>query len=436
MNTDRPGQIRLDDLAEPIYPAAAVPMRQALAGYGATLELTPEAFLHTAIDRTGLHNWGDTAFTERLDVLCAALGDEAELSDVGTAVVFEQLVGNLVNRLRLEDLIGHHPEIGDVRIERPIIICGLPRTGTTHLHNLIAADPAIRYLPYWESLEPVATPGEADPQARRDRCAAGLDLVDTTMPEFKRMHDMTVDHAHEEIQLLANDIAGMLFETTYYLPSFAAHYKTHDQTASYAYLKRTLQALQWLRGGGASTRWVLKSPQHLEQFPALTATFPDATFVVTHRDPVEVTVSMTTMISYAARMGCEHPDPVKISRYWFDRADDLLTGCLRDRDVLPADQSIDVRFEDFMADEEGTIAGIYELAGQPLDTRARQAMSCFRGEHPRGRHGGVRYRPADLGLDPEAIAARLRDYRDRFVAESAQQGSCVRSHFRRGDPAP
>ncbi len=301
-----------------------------------------------------------------------------------------------------------------MRIERPIIICGLPRTGTTHLHNLIAADPAIRYLPYWESLEPFPAPGEDDPAPRRERCATGLDLVNTSMPDFKRMHDMTVDHAHEEIQLLANDISGMLFETTYYVPSFAAHYKTHDQAPSYAYLKRTLQALQWLRGG---RRWVLKSPQHLEQFPTLAATFPDATFVVTHRDPVEVTQSMATMISYAARMGCAHPDPVKISRYWLERAEDLLNGCVQDRDVLPSAQSIDVRFEDFMADEEGTVAAIYELAEQQFDDRVRAAMTQFRADHPRGRYGGVIYQPSDLGLDPDEVAARLGTYRDRFVAD-------------------
>ena len=329
-------------------------------------------------------------------------------------MVFEQLVQNLVNRLRLEALMTTHPEIDDTPVERPIIICGLPRTGTTHLHNLIAADPAIRYLPYWESLEPVPAPDEDGPQPRRDRCAAGLDLVNTSMPEFKRMHDMTVDDAHEEIQLLANDISGMLFETTYYLPGFAAHYKTHDQTPSYAYLRRTLQAMQWLRGG---TRWVLKTPQHLEQFPILVATFPDATFVVTHRDPVEVVQSMTTMISYASRMAAARPDPQRISRYWFERAEDLLNGCLSDRDVLPAAQSVDVRFEDFMADEEGTVAAIYELADQPFDAHARAAMSQFRTDHPRGRHGGVIYQAADLGLDTEEIATRLRGYHERFVAD-------------------
>ncbi|CAN5409726.1 sulfotransferase [soil metagenome] len=409
---ERPATIRLDDLADPVYPVAAQPLRDGLAAYGAMLELAPEAMMAAASERTGLCDWGDGAFRERLDVLCASLREEAGLSDTGVGVVFEQLVGNLINRLRLEALIAEHPEIEDVVIDRPIIICGLPRTGTTHLHNLLAADPALRYLPYWESLEPFPPPDEDDPAPRHERCAAGLDLVNTAMPEFKRMHEMTVEHAHEEIQLLANDISGMLFETTYYVPSFAAHYKAHDQGPSYAYLKRTLQALQWSRGG---TRWVLKSPQHLEQLPTLLATFPDATFVVTHRDPVEVVRSMTTMISYASRMASARPDPVKISQYWVDRADDLLNGCLRDRDVLPADQSVDVRFEDFMADEDRTVAAIYALAGQPLDAAAREAMTAFRADHPRGRYGGVDYDATALGLDLDVVAARLGAYRERFV---------------------
>ena len=409
----RPSDIRLTDLADPVYPAAAQPIRDGLAAYSTTLRLQPQEMLAAAEQRTGLSDWGDPAFRERLDVLCASLRDEAGLSDTGVAVAYEQVVQNLVNRLRLEALIAAHPEIEDISIERPIIICGLPRTGTTHLHNMLAADPSLRHLPYWESLEPFPSPEEADDeQPRRDRCATGLELTNTSMPEFRRMHDMTVEHAHEEIQLLANDISGMLFETVYHIPSFAAHYKAHDQKPSYAYLKRTLRAMQWLRGG---TRWVLKSPQHLEQFPTLLATFPDATFVVTHRDPVEVTLSMATMISYASRMAAARPDPAKTARYWLARAEDLLNGCLRDRELLPDSQSIDVRFDDFMADEGATIARIYELAGQPFDDSARQAMAEFRAEHPRGRYGGVLYNADDLGLDREEIATRLGGYRKRFV---------------------
>lgn len=414
-STQRPAPVRFDDLANPVYPPAAQPIRDGLAAYGATVDLHPEALLTAAIERTGLDDFGDPAFRERLEVLCTALRDEAGLSDTGLGIAFEQLVGNLVNRLRLEALIADHPEIEDIAIERPIVICGLPRTGTTHLHNLLAADPALRYLPYWESLEPVPGPGEDTPEPRRQRCGAGLEMVNTSMPEFRRMHDMTVEHAHEEIQLLANDISGMLFETTYYVPSFAAHYKAHDQSASYAYLKRSLQAMQWLRGG---TRWVLKSPQHLEQFPTLAATFSDATFVVTHRDPVDMTLSMMTMICYAMRMAVTQPDVAKVTEHWLKRIDDLLAGCIRDREVLPAGQSIDVRFDDFMADERGTLAGIYRLADQPFGDDVRAAMTDFLTEHPRGRYGGVIYDAANLQLDPAALAERFRGYRERFLGET------------------
>ena len=232
------------------------------------------------------------------------------------------------------------------------------------------------------------------------------------------MHEMTVDHAHEEIQLLANDISGMLFETTYQVPSFAAHYRSHDQLPSYRYLKRSLQALQWLRGG---TRWVLKSPQHLEQFPTVVAAFPDATFVVTHRDPVDVIRSLVTMVAYASRMANDHPDPRAIGRYWLLRAEDLLNGCLRDRDVLPGAQSIDVRFADFMADEDATLDAIYRVAGQPYTEDVRAAMAAFSATHPRGRHGGIIYDPDAIGIDPDEVRQRLNDYRNRFVGADRPQ---------------
>ena len=178
----RPEPIRFTDLGRPGLPGGGEADPRRLAGYGATLELTPQAMLSAAAERTGLDDFGDPAFRERLDVLCTSLREEAGLSDAGVAVAFEQLVGNLVNRLRLGALIARHPEIEDVAIERPIIICGLPHRHH-HLHNLMAADPNLRHLPYWESLEPFPAPGDGDDETpRQDRCAAGVDLINTVMP--------------------------------------------------------------------------------------------------------------------------------------------------------------------------------------------------------------------------------------------------------------
>ena len=273
-----------------------------------------------------------------------------------------------------------HPEILEVEIRRPIVIVGQPRTGTTHLHNLMAADPALRSLPYWESLEPVlpaseqaaVTSGEPDP--RLARTEVGLAFLDEAAPYFKRMHEMTVDHVHEEIQLLAIDFSTMLFETIAVLPTWRDAYLARDQTSSYRYLKKVLQVLQWQRGG---ERWVLKSPQHLEQFGPLLDVFPDATFVVTHRDPVSVIASNATMLAYMARLNQSSPDPRRIGHYWSDRIQQMLEAGMRDRDLLPVGRSLDVRFDEFMADDLATVERIYAVADQPFTPAVRAAMAAF-----------------------------------------------------------
>jgi hypothetical protein len=240
-------------------------------------------------------------------------------------------------------------------------------------------------------------------------------MVDTVMPYFERMHEMTVDHVHEEIQLLAIDFSTMLFETIAPMPTWRDYYLSHDQLSSYGYLRRILQVLQWERGG---SRWVLKSPQHLEQFPALYRTFPDATFVVTHRDPVSVTASMTMMLAYSARMARDNVDLPALGRYWSDRLERMLRACVDQRDVLPPEQAIDVRFDDFMADDVAMVERIYELAGQPMTERSRQAMTDFMAEHPRGRHGAVNYDLAQFGLAFHERTEALAFYRDRFKLTS------------------
>lgn len=411
---DRPAPVILDDLAAPRFPPEIGQLRASLADVAASLPpLEPEPLMHAAREQTGLDDFGPTDFVERLEVLCHALRNDVALGPAGLVSANGQLTSLLRNRLLVEHELATHPQILDIEIERPIVICGLPRTGTTHLHNLIAADPALRSLPYWESLEPVlpAHERDTDPDPRLARTDFALGVVNTAMPHFKRMHEMTVDHVHEEIQLLAIDFSTMLFETMAPLPTWRDAYLARDQTPSYEYLKRVLQVLTHLRGG---FRWVLKSPQHIEQFGPLAAVFPDATFVVTHRDPVAVTISMATMLAYSARMSFDRPDPARIGAYWSDRGERMLHACVRDRDLLPRDQTIDVRFDEFMADDVAMVEHIYAVAGQPFTADARAAMEAFMASHPRGRHGTVVYEPHVLGIDPDERRTALRFYADRF----------------------
>ena len=418
MSPQRPPTVFIDDLADPQFAPEVAEVRQMMADFGATLSLEPDVLIANAIEATGLDDFGDDGFRERLEVLTTALQKEAGLGPEGITTNFAQLTQLLKNRLLIQDLLTRHPEIDDVEISRPIIICGLPRTGTTHLHNLISADPALRSLPYWESLEPVLAESErpepGGPDPRLARCEDGLTFLNTAVPYFKRMHDMYVDHVHEEIQLLAIDFSTMLFETMAVVPSWRDLYLGTDQTPMYAYMKRVLKALTWLRGGD---RWVLKSPQHLEQFPVLRQTFPDATFVVTHRDPVSICASLATMISYTARLSHARVDPVVIGRYWAERLETMLRACVRDRDVLPENQTIDVRFNEFMADDVAMVERIYALADQPFTPEVRAAMDAFMEKHPRGVHGGLRYDLGQFGLDHDRLRETFRFYTDRFGIE-------------------
>ncbi len=410
MSATRPAPVAIDDLAAPRFPDDACAIRDAMADMGAAVALEPDALMAAAVDQAGVDDFGDQAFHERLDVVCTALRNDVVLSPAGRAAAFVQLTELLRNRLLVQDLLRRHPEIDELDVRAPIVICGLPRTGTTHLHNLISADPAIRSLPYWESVQPVVREGA--PDNRIADTAAALYVVNTALPYFKRMHEMTADEKHEEINLLAMDFSSMYFETMAPMPTWQDYYRATDQTPAYEYLERVLKVLQFLRGG---ERWVLKSPQHLEQFGPLSRVFPDATFVVTHRDPVSVTASLVTMMTYLARLNLDTVDPHVVGGYWAERLETMLGACVRDRDLLPADRSIDVRFTEFMADDVATVERIYALAGQPFTADVEAAMDAFMASHPRGRHGGVVYDLSQFGINAGERRRALQFYVDRFA---------------------
>jgi hypothetical protein len=409
-----PDPVRLDDLVHPQHGDEARAVIEAGGALAHDLRFDLDSLTGQATAETGLDDFGQDQFREPLDVLGHALETEAGLTPFGRLTTHNQLVQALKNRLLIQDLLARHPEIHDLEVRAPIIIAGLPRTGTTHLHNLLAADPNLRSLPYWESLEPVAdpreppSPGERDP--RRVRTDAAVGFMSLMLPHFARMHEMTTDHVHEEIQLLAVSGSTMLFDTIAPMPSWRAWYREADQTPHYEYLKTILKVLQFTRGGD---RWVLKSPQHLEQFDTIRRVFPDSTVVVTHRDPVAVTLSMATMIDYTSRL-THDPVPVEaIGRYWTDLLAEMLTTCAETRPLL-GENAIDVHFDRFMADDLGVVAEIYELAGRPFDTATERSMRNYVDTHPRGRHGQVVYDFDDVMLDPVELRERFAPYVARF----------------------
>ncbi len=408
--------IRIRDLAQP----ERTDLQRAGLAYAETLELdlSVEAVLAKASETAGLDDFGPSDFTDRLALWLSEPDEDPDRTDLGRLILFNDCVRYATNRLRIHKLLADHPEIHDLEIRAPIIVLGLPRSGTTHLVNLIAADGRLRSMPLWEGQAPVAeenpSRGPADP--RWARCQQAWEQMQAASPLISAMHPMNPDHVHEELELMLPDFSSYNQEWTGRVPKWVEYYHAHDQRPHYAYMKTGLKILQWYL---PRERWVLKCPQHLEQIGPLVETFPDATFVVTHRDPVAVIQSAATMTCYGARMSYRTTDPAWYLDYWSKRVHELLSASVRDRALLPESRTIDVPFHEFMADDLAMVECVYEVAGLPMTGNARREIQAHLSAHARGKHGRVVYDlRADFGAEPARVREPFRFYMDRFPIET------------------
>lgn len=409
-----PAPIRIDDLASPVL----TPEQAGVLAYTDSLaiDLSADSLHAAAADLAGSSDFGDPEYRTRLRHYLDAVEDDAGLSSLGRLVQRNRVTRLLTSRALLNELVRSHPEILDIEIEAPLIVVGLPRSGTTHLVNLIAADSRRRALPYWESQEPFPRPGEGpgvngiDP--RFLRIAAEHASEQSIAPLTKAMHDRFPAAIEEEVELLDLDFSSYTLEWHARVPGWRDAYYGFDQDAHYAYLRTVLQALTFLRG---PRQWVLKSPQHLEQLGPLMRTFPDATVAFTHRDPVAVLQSAITMLAYGDRIRRTSIDAEGLASYWADRIERLLQACVRDRALVPAEQSIDVVFHTFMKDDLAVVERFYGAAGVEMTSRARRELQAYLDANPRGKHGRVVYDLAgDFGVDPAELHRRFAFYRDAF----------------------
>ena len=407
-------KIRIADLAKPILSEV---QKNAIA-YGDTLkfDFTENGVLSAARERTGLADFGPSDFLERLNLLLDEWSSDDQLTRISLFGLFEKLVIYASNRLLIHDLLKLHPEIHDVEIKAPIVVAGLPRSGTTHLLNLLAADQRMHSLPLWESYEPLPLPGESllkdgtDPRYRR--CADQWDAMQLGSPLMAAMHPMNPNHIHEELELMGPDFASYNFEWLAVSPRWCEHYLSHDQTPHYDYMKSVLKILQWQRG---DKRWVLKCPQHMEQLPILHKVFSDATIVITHRDPVEVIQSAITMLAYSQRIGRKKVDLQGLLEYWTARIEKLLRSCVEDRNKIPVEHSIDVPFTEFMGNDIAMIEKIYAKANIELTEIARSQLLNFVATHPRGKDGQIIYDlEGDFGVSQQELRKHFDFYLNKF----------------------
>lgn len=410
------GDIDFDDLTSPIL--TDVQRRILEFTEAKPVDFDLDRMLAEAVSQAGVGNDLDDhdGFTDRLAAHVAAIEADQGLRQLTRSSLRQRVVRLLRNRLSLTELLKRYPEIESISIEKPFVVVGMPRSGTTHLVNLIAADPRRRALPYWESQDPIPARGQGpdafgvDP--RYARAKAEHDALMASAPVVAAMHDRFPEAIEEEVELLDLDLAAYVLEWHARVSDWRDFYLKLDQTRHYAYLKKVLQALTFLRG---PRTWVLKSPQHCEQLGPLMATFPDATVAFTHRDPVAVVQSAITMMAYSDRLRRTSIDPDWLLNYWSDRVDRLLGACVRDRDLVPAERSIDVGFHQLDGNETPVLEELYRRGGVELPPKVRDRFQRYLKGNPRGKHGRIRYDlERHFGISADELRGRFGYYFDKF----------------------
>lgn len=359
----------------------------------------------------------DASFLPALEVLCKALDDEARLSDTGRYVFRLKLVGQLTTRLRVEEDLRRHPEIAQETVAPPLVIVGLPRTGTTKLHRLLSRDPRFWWMAFWESQFPLPFPGEAleKPAARIAEGHKLVETMTTAMPKLMAIHPMAAEEADEEVMLMEHSMLSA-FDAYAHIPSYSAWLSQQDQAPAYRFLKRMLQHLQWQKRarGMNGERWVLKAPHHLQRMQVLLEVFPGAQIIQTHRDPLRSIPSIASFIDTLWRIYSDDADPAEAGRTWSERMRRGLDHTMQVRDSA-APQFLDVQFHHTVKQPLDVVRRIYDFIGWELTPDVLGRMRAWLVEDEKSHSAMHEYTPEQFGLSDAQIERDFARYRARHI---------------------
>lgn len=379
------------------------------------MTLVVDDLMKAAVDKTGSADFGDEWFLEPLAVLVESLNAEARLSEIGEQMTARRLTALMVDRLRLRALQREHPEILHEQVDLAAEICGLPRTGSTLLHRLLAASPQLTSTASWECSYPLPFPGEGpDAPERKRRARERMEAFLALSPEFAQIHTVTWDGAEEDVLLVDRSFVSMSFDSFYWVPSYGIWLRSYDQSKAYGELREWLQVLQWQDPSRAGRRWVLKSPHHLTAAETVLDTFPGCRIVMTHRSPVQAVPSYASMVMSMSSQFSNDLDPVAIGRYWSERFQETLLAFASVREARP-DRFVDVHFKAMLTDplaEVRRVLTALDLTPGPADDAA---WSAYLEQNKAERHGTHDYTAETFGLSDDQLAKDFAFYTEAYL---------------------
>ena len=379
------------------------------------MKINANEILDQAKSETGLSDLGEPLFFEGLNRLIDSINNEANLNEIGTQAQPIRIQGLLINRLRFEEDLKKFPEILDQEIIAPIVIVGLPRTGSTMTHRLLASDPNHTAMLWWEGRYPALLPGEkrGDIETRMELGKAEVDAVVAASPEALDIHPWDYKGADEEILLLEHNFLSTVPESFMALPSYSEWIEDQDHTLAYEDLKKFIQYLQWQNPGREKKRWVLKSPHHLGFIDKMISVFPDAKIIQTHRDPIKTVPSFCSMCANLFEPLTTNFDKVFIGKHWSKKLTRALNHCMNISEQHP-DNFLDLEFLNMIKDPIDEMKKIYEFIGEPFGEKTEVAMEAWREEnkHEMGAH---KYSLEEYDLTESQINDNFAKYQQKYI---------------------
>ena len=383
--------------------------------------LEPDELIAEASAQAGLDDFGADSFREGLSVYCASVASEAQLNELGATAVRANIVGSLVNRLRVVAWTSEHPDVVDERIEAPLVVIGMFRAGTTFLSYVLEQDRRNRALLRWEAGDsvppPTADSRRSDPRIEAARI--GGDMLEQINPRLRAIHHEEPDGPTECIAVMSQDFKSLSWEAISNVPAYGEWLLGADQLSAYEYHRSVLRVLQ---SGGVRGRWTLKSPHHAIALEALTSVYPDARLVLLHRDPVELCASVCSLINTLSGTFSDADHRAYIARHWLALLEETVHRIDRFRAAHPEHPIVDILYDDLVGDPIATIETIYSALGDsPADSLAppaRAAMARYVESHPKNTLGVHDYDLEEFALDRGELTERFSGYVERYHVPS------------------